>query len=209
MPKTVTKPLNREIHQNQRILFAGRIVPDKGLDWLLKALAQTELQIHLDIAGDGWDLPRMQKLARQLRLNDRIAWHGWCSSEQLETLYHNCFALIFPSLWPEPAGIITLEAYAHYRPVIASAVGGIPEHLRHGETGFLIPANDIAKLAAAINQLSGDYQKSKYFGQQGHDWLMEAFTMEFHLKGLQQIYQQAIENFQSQNCNSSKFSLSI
>lgn len=197
MPKTVTKPLNREVHQNQRILFAGRIVPYKGLDCLLKALAQTEPQIHLDIAGDGWDLPRMQKLAKQLRLDNRITWHGWCSPEQLESLYQNCFALIFPSVWPEPAGIITLEAYAHYRPVIASAVGGIPEHVRHGETGILVPANNIAKLAAAIDQLSRDYEKSRHLGEQGHDWLMEAFTMEFHLKGLQEIYQQTIENFRN------------
>jgi glycosyltransferase involved in cell wall biosynthesis len=59
----------------------------------------------------------------------------------------------------EPAGLITLEAYARYRPVIASAVGGIPEHLRDGETGILVPINDIKQLAAAITELSTSYEK--------------------------------------------------
>jgi glycosyltransferase involved in cell wall biosynthesis len=100
-------------------------------------------------------------------LNERITWHGWCESKKLKTLYQQCFAVIFPSVWPEPAGLITLEAYAHYRPVIGSAVGGIPEYIEPGETGILVPGNDIQKLARAITELDTDYERCFHLGKQG------------------------------------------
>ena len=199
IPKSATAPLTREIHQNQRILFAGRIVPDKGLEWLIKALAKTDSPVHLDIAGEGWERPRMEKLVNQLGLNNRVTWHGWCNSERIDVLYQQCFAIIFPSVWPEPAGLITLEAYARYRPIIASRVGGIPEHLLNGETGILVPLNDIKQLAAALTELSTNYQKSRLFGQQGHAWFLKEFTMEVHVNKLQKIYEKTIDYFHGHN----------
>ena len=195
IPKSVTAPLTLEIHQNQRILFAGRIVPDKGLEWLLKALDKTDVSIHLDIAGEGWDRPRMEKLVNQLGLDNRVTWHGWCDREKMEALYQQCFAVIFPSIWPEPAGLITLEAYARYRPVIASRVGGIPEHLLNEKTGILVPVNNIKQLAAAITELSTNYQESHLLGQQGHALFLKEFTIDVHVNKLQKIYEKAIDCF--------------
>ncbi|MBD2198018.1 MULTISPECIES: glycosyltransferase family 4 protein [Calothrix] len=198
-PNLPTEPLKRTIHQNQRILFVGRIVPDKGLDWLLKALSKTERHIHLDIAGDGWSKPRMEQLAQDLGLSDRITWHGWCNPEQLETLYQQCLAVIFPSLWPEPAGLVTLEAYARYRPVIASAVGGIPEYVQDGKTGILISPNDISQLAAAINELANNYRKARLIGEQGQAWYQEEYTIDIHVQRLAAIYTKTITEFHARN----------
>ncbi|MBN3960342.1 glycosyltransferase [Nostoc sp. NMS8] len=195
IPQTATAPLSLEVHQNHRILFAGRIVSDKGLEWLLKTLIHTDPKIQLDIAGEGWERPRLEKLANTLGLNKRITWHGWCDADKLNKLYQQCFAVIFPSVWPEPAGLITLESYARYRPVIASAVGGIPEHLRDGETGILVPANDIQKLADAIHELYIDYSKSRYMGEQGHALLLKEFTMTAHINNLRTIYAKTIAEF--------------
>ncbi|TVP59858.1 MAG: glycosyltransferase [Nodularia sp. (in: Bacteria)] len=194
-PKSDNAPLNRETHQNQRILFAGRIVPYKGVEWLIKALALCEQNIHLDIAGDGWSQPNMEKLARQMGLSDRITWHGWCNSEKLEALYQQCFAVVFPSLWPEPAGLITLEAYAHYRPIIASAVGGIPEHVRDGETGILVPPHNVKQLAAAINELGSNFSQSQLMGEQGQAWFQQEFTIDVHIQRLKIIYEKTIAEF--------------
>lgn len=198
-PKQATQPLDLETHQNQRILFAGRIVPDKGVEWLIKALAQTNEGIHLDIAGDGWSKPSMEILARQMGLSDRITWHGWCNSDQLELLYQQSFAVVFPSLWPEPAGLVTLEAYSHYRPIIASAVGGIPEHIRDGKTGILVPANNIKQLAHAINQLALNYPQTRLMGEMGNAWFQEDFTMDVHFQHLAAIYDQTIADFNARN----------
>jgi glycosyltransferase involved in cell wall biosynthesis len=197
LPKADVQALTREIHQSQRILFVGRIVPEKGLSWLLKSLKLSDPRIQLDIAGEGWAQPQIKKLVKQLGLSDRIIWHGWCNSEKLRTLYHQCFSVIFPSIWPEPAGLVTLEAYAHCRPVIASAVGGIPEHLRHGETGILVPANDIKKLADAITELSTNYQKSRQIAEKGHAWFLEEFTLKVHMERLQKIHEKTISSFRA------------
>ncbi|MDF5711384.1 MAG: glycosyltransferase family 4 protein [Nostoc sp. S4] len=197
LPKISTVPLSLEVHQNQRILFAGRIVSDKGLEWLIKTLIHTNPQIKLDIAGEGWERPRLEKLANTLGLSNRITWHGWCDRHQLNQLYQQCFAVIFPSVWPEPAGLVTLEAYARYRPVIGSAVGGIPEHLQDGDTGILVPSNNVKKLAQAINFLSRNYQKSREMGVQGYALLMKNFTMDTHVKNLQTIYAKTIADFYS------------
>jgi glycosyltransferase involved in cell wall biosynthesis len=195
VPKGSTEPLTLENHQNQRILFAGRITPNKGLEWLLKALTLTNKQIQLDIAGEGWDRLRMEKLVRQMGISDQVTWHGWCTPEKLDLLYQQCFAVIFPSLWHEPAGLITLEAYAHYRPIIASTVGGIPEHVRAGETGILIRAYDIKQLAEAINELSQDYVKTRSMGEDGHTLFLTEFTIDLHIQYLQEIYAKYISQF--------------
>jgi glycosyltransferase involved in cell wall biosynthesis len=192
-PQITFEPLTQSIYQNQRILFAGRIVPDKGLNWLLRALTLTDRKIHLDIAGEGWDKPRMEQLAKALGVQERITWHGWCDSQKLDELYQQCLTVIFPSVWPEPAGLITLEAYARYRPVIASAVGGIPEHICSEETGFLVTANDTKQLAAAINELAHNYPKAHKMGEQGHALFLEKFTIENHIQKLQKIYEQCID----------------
>lgn len=194
-PKYPTTSLTKEIHQNQRILFVGRIVPDKGIEWLLKALAKTNPNIHLDIAGEGWIKSKMEKLAKKIGLNERITWHGWCNKDKLETLYQQCLAVVFPSLWPEPAGLVTLEAYAHYRPIIASSIGGIPEYVQNSKTGILIPPNHIQNLADAINELATNYHKSRLMGEEGQQWFQQEFSLDLHIHKLEKIYSQTIAEF--------------
>ena len=194
-PQSNHKPLDESVHNQQRILFAGRIVPDKGLDWLLQAMTLVNSSTHLDIAGEGWDMPKARKLAADLQLNDRITWHGWCKGEKLENLYRQSFAVIFPSVWPEPAGLVTLEAYARFRPVIASDVGGIPEHIQDGKTGILVPPNNIEKLAAAITDLSTNFDKARKIGIAGNALFHEEFTLAIHAERLRKIYDLEIAQF--------------
>jgi glycosyltransferase involved in cell wall biosynthesis len=197
MPQKSHTPLTKEIHQNRRILFVGRIVPYKGLEWLLKSLTMTDSCIHLDIAGDGWDKTRMEQLAIKLGIRNRITWHGWCNSEKIDLLYEQCFALVFPSLWPEPAGLVTLEAYARHRPVIASRLGGIPEHVLHKETGILVSANETKELALAITELADNYLIARKLSEQGYVYLLDNFTLEHHIQKLQVVYEKAIQRFHS------------
>ena len=99
---------------------------------------------------------------------------------------------VFPSVWPEPAGIITLEAYGRYRPVVASAVGGIPEHVRDGQTGILVGLNDRQGLADAITTLADNLPMAQAMGAAGYDWFHQEFTIPDHVVRLQQIYEQVI-----------------
>lgn len=191
-PASHHQPLSPEVHEQKRILFVGRIVPDKGLDWLLRTMPLLEPSIRLDIAGDGWAMPQVRRLAEDLQIGDRLTWHGWCQSEKLEDLYRQSFAVIFPSVWPEPAGLITLEAYVRFRSVIASAAGGIPEHIQDGKTGILVIPNQVEQLAAAITDLANDFDKARAIGIAGNELFHNEFTLDIHAQRLQKIYDSAI-----------------
>ena len=195
IPEKVATNLTSEIHGAQRILFVGRIVPTKGLEWLLRSMVLLNPSIHLDIAGEGWFRPKVELLAKKLGVESRITWHGWCASAQLDALYQQCFAVVFPSIWPEPAGLITLEAYTHSRPIIASAVGGIPEHIIHKKTGVLVESNNAKQLAKTIGSLANDYQTCLQIGTQGRIYHQQRFTLLMHARKLDEIYEKAIESF--------------
>ena len=191
---TTCKPMSKKTHQELRLLFVGRIIPSKGLEFLLKALSKNNPNIRLDIAGDGWDRPRLEKMTAKLNLSKRVKWHGWVESKQLSDLYESCFGLVFPSLWHEPAGLVTLEAYAHSRPVIATSVGGIPEFIEHGRTGLLVSNYDENALADAIDLLASDYEKAKNMGLSGYELLVEKFNLEKHFDELTKLYQNVVES---------------
>lgn len=188
------QPLTSEVHNNYRLLYAGRINPTKCLDWLLYALAKADARINLDVAGEGWYKAKMQALAKHLNLDSRITWHGWCSQDKLSELYHNCFALCFPSQM-EPAGTVILEAYAHYRPVIGSQSGGAAEYINHQNTGFLIHPGDVQELTDAIDELTHDYHKAHMMGIQGNQLLTEQFSFEKHSHKLGRIYSTVIDSY--------------
>ncbi|MBD2187418.1 glycosyltransferase family 4 protein [Pseudanabaena mucicola] len=188
-------PLEQSIHDQKHILFMGRIVPEKGLDWLLQTMPLLDPKIHLDIAGEGWAMPQMRQLAEKLNINDRITWHGWCQNERLENLYRQSFAVVFPSVWPEPAGLVTLESYARFRAVIASDVGGIPEHIQDGKTGILVKPNDKQQLAIAIMDLANNFEKSRKIGINGNALFHQEFSLSIHAKRLKKIYDMAITQF--------------
>jgi glycosyltransferase involved in cell wall biosynthesis len=181
------KKLTPDIHKQKRILFVGRIVPVKGLAWLLKALKLCP-SVQLDVAGDGWSLNEVRNLALDLGLESRISWHGKCDKDAINKLLQQSFTLVFPSLWPEPAGLVSLEAYDQMRPVIASKTGGIVEHVENGVTGMLVPPGDVLALANIINDFANDFEKSKTFGINGYELLKSKFTFDQHVKSLNEIY---------------------
>jgi glycosyltransferase involved in cell wall biosynthesis len=197
-PQTPSQPLTHEIFQRRRILFVGRLIPEKGVEWLLEALAQMSSPVYLDIAGEGWAKPRLEKRVRQLGLQKWVTWHGWCSREKLDHLFSQCFTVVFPSVWPEPAGLVTLEAYAHHRPIIASAIGGIPEYISNGKTGQLVQSNNVSDLVEKITDFSLNFDKSRTMGEMGYQQLQQEFLMESHVHQLQKIYEKAVFLFHNQ-----------
>ena len=125
------------------ILFGGRLTVEKGLRQLIAALKSVQTEWHLIVAGDGPDRASCERLAERLDLVQRIEFVGWVEPTQMETLYQHCAFAVMPSLWPEPYGRIGPEAFVHGRPVVAYDVGGIPDWLEDGETGYLVASGDV------------------------------------------------------------------
>ncbi len=173
-----------------RFVFLGRLTPHKGVAPLLQALQRAKTPAHLDIAGTG---PLEADLARQveaLGLKDRVRFHGWLGPQQTENLLRGARALVFPSVWHEPAGLVTLEASLLGRAVIGTQVGGLPEYAIEGQNALIVPPGDIAALSVALDRLSDDWEFARRLGEQGRQLVAERFTMERHYTRLHQLYAQ-------------------
>ncbi|MDF1797663.1 MAG: glycosyltransferase family 4 protein [Planctomycetota bacterium] len=169
------------------VLTPARLAhPDKGIDRLLAALARVEAPHKLVIAGSGPDEALLQAEAERLGLGpDRVLWAGWQDAGAMETLLGRADVVACPSVWDEPFGLVGLEAMAHAKPVVAFAVGGIPEWLEHGRTGLLVERGDSAALGAALERLLVDPDLAASLGRAGAERLAERFPREAHLDALE------------------------
>ncbi|MBD3387328.1 MAG: glycosyltransferase [Candidatus Altiarchaeales archaeon] len=176
---------------SKKMLFAGRLVAHKGVGLLLDVMAALGEDVTLDVAGDGWHGESLRAKGRTLGLGDRVSWHGWCESGKMAELYEEASLVVFPSLWPEPAGLVTLEAYSHGRPVIASNIGGIPEHIVDGETGVLTPPGDVDAWAENIASLLSNPTELRKMGGEARSLYEREYTMEAHMRNLNEVYRLA------------------
>lgn len=171
-----------------RFFFLGRIVPEKGLAPLLRAVSRIPNSIQLDVAGEGHQLAAMRTLSTRLGVDDRVTFHGWLGPDQLSDLMMQARAVVFPSLWNEPAGLISLEAAAAGRAVIASRVGGIPEYASDA-FALLTPPGAPSALADAMTTLATDNERATELGRAGRRIVAERFGMNRFLAGLHALYQ--------------------
>ena len=121
------------------------------------------------ITGDGDQRERLEKLSQELGLNDVVTFLGFVSKEELARQYAQCNVWVNPGIvdsWgdAEGLGVGSIEAYSYFKPVVASRVGGIPDTIRDGETGYLVPQKDSPALANAICDLLVDPEKCRRFG---------------------------------------------
>lgn len=170
-------------------LFVGRIMPEKGLGDLLRAMARARRRWRLAVVGDGPARPAAERLAARLGLADRVEFAGW----QAETgpFYDRAALLAVPSLWPEPFGLVGLEAMARGLPVAAYRSGGIPEWLEADRTGLLVEPGDVAGLAAAVDALVADPDRARAMGAAGRERQRTIFGPARHLDRLEGILREA------------------
>lgn len=128
-------------------MFAGSLAPHKGLDVLLEAW--TGLQPTMPLVLAGIRHPNTPKtIPKGVVVAENVA-----HADVLRAWRHSLFAVV-PSVWPEPFGLVALEAMAAGRPVIASDVGGLSELVVHGETGLLVPGGDAGMLRDSMKRLA-------------------------------------------------------
>jgi glycosyltransferase involved in cell wall biosynthesis len=171
------------------VLFVGRITPHKGIDCLLRALPPGA---HLTIAGTtGHDRREPERsyprLLRELASDD-VTFAGAVSEAELPDLYRRAEVFVLPSVnrtvygkmvaISELLGLSLLEAMASGTPVIASRIGGLPEVVRDGETGYLVTPGNAHELHERIAELLRDPARARRMGEAGRDLILERFTWE-------------------------------
>jgi glycogen synthase len=137
--------------RDTELAFVGRLVSDKGVDCLLRALASLKekgITPKLSIIGDGSEKPRLEEMCSKYDLFDRVSFLGARSQAEIGALLQRHQILVVPSLWAEPFGIVALEGLACGCVVIGSDKGGLPEAI--GPCGLTFPNGDVAALAEKI-----------------------------------------------------------
>jgi glycosyltransferase involved in cell wall biosynthesis len=143
--------------ETSRFVCVGRLSAQKGQLLLLDALARLVAEgcdARLVLAGDGELRPLLEERVARLGLRERVEITGWISSERVRELLRESRALVLPS-FAEGLPVAILEAFALARPVIATHVGGIPELVEPGRSGWLVPAGSLEALAAAMREALG------------------------------------------------------
>lgn len=141
--------------REKRLVAAGQLLRGKGF-WLpIQALHHLPADVTLDIVGDGPMRAELSSLADKLAPG-RVRFLGYVPPSQLSAVYDSASVVVVPSHWPEPFGMVGIEAMRRARPVIGSDHGGIPEWLTDGEGGFVFSPGDPRDLARAAEALLDD-----------------------------------------------------
>lgn len=164
-------PLLRPVEAEGRITIAalGRLHVNKGFDTLIRALGLCE-GVHLLLAGTGPEQKTLIDLVAELNLQDRVSFLGWQDTPQAVIRAADIF--VCPSRH-EPFGNVIAEAFASKKPVIATASQGAVEHVNTGQTqnGVIVPVDDVAALADAINELAQNRALQAELAAAGyHEW---------------------------------------
>lgn len=172
------------------VLFVGRITPHKGVDCLIRALPDGA---HLRVAGSVGHDPGLPErdypaMLRKLAEGRDINFLGPVPDSRLPLLFRSAEVFVLPSVnrtcygrdirVSELLGLVALEAMASGTPVICSRLGGLPETVQQGVTGFLVEPGNIDELRERVSELLGDPERARGLGRNARDLVLERFTWQ-------------------------------
>src|SRR5918999_2264168 len=161
------------------ILFVGALQSHKGIHALLSAYESLEDRPPLVLVGTRWP-------ETPARFPDGVLVRQDVPHDQVMTAFDRCLFAVVPSIWPEPLGVVSLEAMSRGKAVVASAVGGITDIVVHEETGLLVPPGDTTALAAAMRRVLSDPALRERLGRGGRERI-NTFTADAIIPRFQEI----------------------
>lgn len=158
------KEVSVKDEKRKKVLFAGRLVERKGVEYLIKAAAilkEKRSDFTVEIVGDGPLFKDLNKLNEELETCDCVKFRGFVSDEELDTAYKTSYIFVLPAIYDrngdtEGLGVVLVEAVQRNIALIASNVGGIVDIVKNEETGLLVPEKDEKALAEAIERILDD-----------------------------------------------------
>jgi glycogen synthase len=179
--------------EGEYILFVGRTSRQKGMGWLIDALQYVDESVKLVCCTSAPDTPEVEEeIAAKVQQQPRCLWiNTQLREEQYIELYSNAAVFVCPSIY-EPFGIINLEAMACERPVVASAVGGIPEVVVNEKTGLLVPPADPRALGEVISRILNDRPMARNMGKEGRKRVEEHFSWTSIAQKTKSLYEELL-----------------
>ncbi len=168
------------------VLYFGRISREKGIRTLLESQALWSIDAPLKIVGDG---PLLKEVKTQFR---KAEFLGPRNGDALKDLIKNAACVVAPSECYENCSMSVLEGMAFGKPVIGSMVGGIPEQIEDGQTGFIFAPGNAAQLAQRISLVLADRDLRRRLGQRASQKLIQEYSLTAHCAGLIRIYEELL-----------------
>jgi len=169
------------------LFHAGRIEREKGLDFLLRGMARVP-GVRLRVAGEGGAKAGLQELSQSLGLADRVDWLGSVDRDRVLQECRAASLAVLPSLWVENAPVFVLEAMREGCPVAASDVGGYPDLLEPGRTGFLVERGNDQAWTNLLSDLSRDGLDRTAFARACRDKIRRDHSPEGFLEKVMGVY---------------------
>ncbi len=177
-------------HRGTRLLAVGRLAPQKGFHVLLEALADLRAEGHevsLALVGSGPEEASLRRRARQLGVEGHVEMLGAVGQDEMPAHYARADVFCLPS-FAEGVPVVLMEAMASGRPVVASAVAGVPELVEDGVSGYLVPAGNAAALAGAIARLAVSPELRWKLGQAGRERVENGFDARANAAELARLF---------------------
>ncbi len=185
---------NPAIPRNNRVLFVGRILPHKGVNYLIEALPEG---MTLEIAGQPYH-PEFFREVQRLAQGKNVIFHHDSTDEQLIAAYRSALCIVLPSVYrtlygdqtliPELLGQTLLEGMACGTPAICTDVASMPEIVENGITGFVVPPNDPAALRAKLIYLRDHPERVHAMGEAARTRVLNHFTWPAVVERCLKIY---------------------
>jgi glycosyltransferase involved in cell wall biosynthesis len=167
-----------------------RLEPKYGIDVLIRALARSgNSRIELWLVGDGSQRMELESLSRALGVEKQIRFHGSVRHSRVPGMMGQVDMVAVPSmLSSETFGVVAVEASACALPVLASRIGGLPEVIVDGETGFLLPPGDEQAWAEGLNRLAKNPALRKKMGEEGKKFVRKHYIWEKNAEMMEALY---------------------
>jgi len=175
------------------ILFVGRLIYYKGIEYLIDAMA--DIEADLLVVGEGDRRDALEERARDRGVEDKVSFLGYVSDDELHYCYDRADLFVLPSIaTSEGFGIVQLEAMAYRTPVVNTDIAsGVPWVSQDGETGRTVPPEDSAALAEAIDDLLADPALRERYGENARKRVEERFTRDRMIERTRAVYADLLE----------------
>jgi spore coat protein SA len=176
------------------VLFTGRLMKEKGAEYLIRAAKHFRAQIF--IIGEGSERENLEKLAKGLKLRNVhfVGYLGKDRRDEFHDFYRCADVFVAPGIWDEPLGLVILEAMVYKTPVVVTRKGGVTLSVRDGYNGFFVRPRNASQIAEKVNKLLRSPRLRKTMGENAKQIVLDKFDWSKIIRKFIRIYKRGLSN---------------